>query len=103
MSGGSFNYLCWKGMDGYQDHSLKDFINLIVYCMKHEVDEVKGVGYSLLQDFYVTVEEEAKKKEPMIDFWRTVQPSLKAIEWEASGDCGAEEVLAVYDNIYGEQ
>lgn len=99
MSGGSFNYLCWKEFGAYDDHSLNDFVSLVVYCMKHENYRVNIAGGVILEAFNDAIIAEAKKKEPIIDMWSKFSGLLKAIEWEKDGDCGDDRIVEELDKI----
>jgi hypothetical protein len=79
MSGGSYNYLCFKDASQISDSA---------HHVKAMQDRLKGLGYeaesSETQEILDLLNEVNNKIDKISDVWR-------AVEWMDSGDTGPEE------------
>jgi hypothetical protein len=84
MSGGSYNYLCFKEVDQlrYQD---VDIENMARRLDALGFSDLAQATRQLFQDITKAFEELEKKVEPYRDIWRVV-------EWADSGDTSRKEL-----------
>lgn len=87
MSGGSYNYLCFKSAED---------AGLALSDMKKMADRLNELGYK----------EEAIKTLEIIDSYTRIDSAIqylehvwKAVEWMDSGDWGADQVKAAIDKL----
>lgn len=94
MSGGSFNYACFKVEDGEVFQAMDDVRGIEEYLRAHgkhdPADEVLK---------YIKEVETHQRRLEVIG--KRIAPLLKAVEWTASGDTGMDLVYAEYFKLMG--
>lgn len=94
MSGGSFDYVCFKVVDSQVLSALEDVRAIENYLRtygKHDAaDEVLR---------YIKEVETHQRRLEVIG--ERIAPLLKAVEWAASGDSGIDDVDAEYFKLMG--
>lgn len=78
MSGGRFNYVSVRDIDGPgEEHD-----NIVDALSEYQgADEVVAEAYRVLE-----------KWRDVVDAWARLSPVLKAVEWHQSGDWGDDDV-----------
>lgn len=95
MSGGSFNYLCFKVTDASDVFRYTDEV-------EHMVKYLKNIGKHDAAREVLKYQLFLSAMQSRIEaYGEWIEPLLKSVEWECSGDRGLDAIDRAYEELLG--